>query len=152
MFFINKELAKLMQDSFLWTDKQMYGMNLLYYDTILKLIINDTFDYLEKNSLPENKEVAELQKKYNKIKDIGIISQQMKLLFSISNKYLELQNQLTNKINKLNADLCHDFVEAMDYETGLKVIEIMNKELSNIKKFEENYLKFSPQIAQNPKN
>ena len=152
MFFINKEFSKIVQDAFLWTNDQMEAMNYQYFDTILKLIINDTFDYLEKNSLPEMDKVKELQKKYAQTKDIAVQSELLHFLFSVSDKYIEFQNQLTKKINELNIDLCKDFIDGLDYESGLKVLAIMDKELTDINNFEKKFLNFASQKQTTQKN
>jgi hypothetical protein len=132
-----------MKEAFAWDDDQIQGMNYLYFDTVFKLIINDTIEFLEGNSPEDLQKVRTLTQVFT---IGGNPEDQVKLLqfiFGLSDKHLKLQKHLVSRLNILNSDLIKDFVDAMDYESGLKLLEIMGKELNNISKFEAKFLQFA---------
>jgi hypothetical protein len=143
MFFLDQNLTALMKEAFAWDDDQIQGMNYLYFDTVFKLIINDTIEFLEGNSPEDLEKVKRLTKAFAIGENPEDQIKLLQFIFGLSDKHLDLQKQLISRLNKLNADLINDFIEAMDYETGLKLLDIMNKELNNISKFEEKFLQFA---------
>jgi hypothetical protein len=143
MFFLDKNLTSIMKEAFSWDDDQIQGMNYLYFDTIFKLIINDTIEFLEGNAPEDLKKVRAQTQVYTISKNPEDQIKLLQFIFGLSDKHLKLQKHLMTRLNKINADLIEDFVEAMDYESGLKLIEIMDKELNDVRKFEEKFLLFA---------
>lgn len=150
MFFLDQNLTELMKESFAWDDDQIRGMNYLYFDSIFRLIINDTVEFLEVN---EPEELTKLKILINETKsnnDPELQVNLLKFLFGLSDKYIKLQEHLKGRLNKLNGELIEDFINEMDYESGLKLLDIMDKEMTNINKFEKKFLKFAQEKEANP--
>ena len=150
MFFLDQNLTELMKESFAWNDDQIRGMNYIYFDSIYKLIINDTVEFLEVNA-PED--LAQLKILIIASKDSNNPELQinlLKFLFSLSDKHIKLQEHLKGRLNQLNGELIEDFVNEMDYDSGLKLLDIMDKEMTNLNKFEKKFLKFAEEKEANP--
>jgi len=143
MFFLDKNLTEIMKDAFAWSDDQIQGMNYLYFDTIFKLIINDTLEYLESNSPEDIQKVRALTKAYSISKNPEDQIKLLQFIFGLSDKHLKLQKHLISRLNQINSDLMEDFIDAMDYKSGLRLLDIMDRELNDITKFEEKFMLFA---------
>ena len=151
MFFLDQNLTAIMKEAFSWDDSQIYGMNYQYFNTIFRLIINDTIEFLEENSPDDLKKIQTLTQVNNISKDPEDQIKLLQFIFGLSDKHIELQKHLLKRINAINADLIVDFIEALDYESGLKLLDVMNLELNNISKFENKFLLFAKEKEEKAK-
>jgi len=150
MFFLDQNLTELMKESFAWNDDQIRGMNYLYFDSIFKLIINDSVEFLEVNAPDDLTKLKALIKESAVDKDPELQVNLLKFVFGLSDKYIKLQEHLKGRLNALNGELIEDFVNEMDYESGMKLLEIMDKEMTDLNKFEKKFLKFAKEKEAKP--
>lgn len=150
MFFLDQNLTELMKESFAWSDDQITGMNYLYFDSIFKLIINDSVEFLEVNAPDELIKLKALIKAASIDKDPELQINLLKFIFGLSDRYIKLQEHLKGRLNQLNGELIEDFINEMDYESGLKLLDIMDKEMTDMNKFENKFLKFAKEKEVKP--
>lgn len=140
MLILNPKIQQLMKDQFCYDEEQIQSMVMEYQMGILTLLIYETELFIEKNNLSEIEN--SLDKKLALIKDKvkGELKDHMELyteFFSTITKYPELQNNIEDQITSFNNTLNKDIVQAMDDEGKMKLLEIIESDVIEIKKNEK---------------
>jgi hypothetical protein len=113
-------------------------MELQYFNFIYRLILDESMLYIEKNNLPDYADLQKILK--TKQQDFGTQVDQLKFVYSLPGKYPELEARIKSEIEKANIEIMKDFWAAMDAETAVKALKLMNDDMDLIEKFASKYL------------
>lgn len=142
MFFQNPELVEIFQKYFHWTTAEVEAMKYQYLDFIFRLILDESMLYIEKNNLPEYTQLQEILK--NSKQTVTDQTSQLKFVYSLPGKYPELSIKVKAEIDAANQELMRDFWAALDEETTIKILEVMNKDMDKMQEVAEKYLDKNP--------
>jgi hypothetical protein len=147
MFFQNDELVQLFREYFHWTSAELESMKYQYLDFIYRLILDESLLYIEKNNLPEYSELQTILQ--NSKQNVSDQTARLKFVYSLPGKYPELGEKIRVEIDKANQELMKDYWAALDEETTIKALQIMNKDMDKMQQVADKYLDKNP--ASTPK-
>lgn len=128
--FENEKIRKIIQDYYQFSDEHIRTMMVMYYDTLNRLILDESMLYIEDNHLPEEAKLLQLLQESKPYRgEIATEAKLIKFVAEIPNKYPDLQELLKLKVAQLDEGLMHDFIDNLDHDTGIKILQIINDDL-----------------------
>ncbi len=149
MYFNNFKVRNFFAEYFRWSEEQMLAMMHQYYSTVNRMIIDDCIDYIEKNDLPEKAEFEKLlQDNKAKRSNPDVEAELIQFLVQLPGKYPELEEQEKKKIYDLDESMLKDTMDALDEPAAIKLLQIINQDLDDMKRFSDRYLNPNKQNPQ----
>ena len=135
MFFNHPEIRAILKEYFSWSEAEMQAMQSQYVEALSKLILDESMLFIEQHALPENDELASMLQQFKVSRgQIGTETKLLQFVGRLPGKYPELEALIKDSISKLDEDLFKDFIDAMDEPTAIKVLTIINSDLTKMEK------------------
>lgn len=133
MLLLNNNLIPLLKKRFGFSDEVINTLRAKYLESVINLIINNTFTFLEQNQLGNDiKKLQELSLQSKKSNSVEEMVKLTEYLYSMPGKYPELAKLINTDILELNSAMNKDFFKMADDETIKEFLEIGAKELEEI--------------------
>ena len=133
MILDNPEIAAILMEAYEYTEQDILVMKQMLYDKLNKLIINETFYYIENHDVPEKQGIEDLMKARKATR--GQIETEVEItqyIAQIPGKYPELAKLIQEMILIIEQELFGPFIEGLNEKDAIRVLEIANKDLDRI--------------------
>jgi len=136
MLFFNQEFKNIIKDYFGFTEEIMKDIDNLYLEKIMAMTINYAIEYIDVNNKKED--LAELNQLIeSKDQDPELLKKIYIKIFSLFEKYPELEEKTNQKILDLQRDIIRDLINKLNDATAQKILVVAEKEINYLNDLEK---------------
>ena len=136
MLFFNPEFKNIIRDYFGFTEEIMKDIDNLYLEKIMAMTINYAIEYIDVNNKKED--LAELNQLIeSKDQDPELLKKIYIKIFSLFEKYPELEEKTNQKILDLQRDIIRDLINKLNDATAQKILVVAEKEINYLNDLEK---------------
>ncbi|HLD03443.1 MAG TPA: hypothetical protein VJC17_01585 [Candidatus Dojkabacteria bacterium] len=136
MLFFNPEFKNIIRDYFGFTEETMKDIDSLYLEKVMAMTINFAIEYIDVNKKEED--LAELNQLIeSKDQDPELLKKIYTKIFSLYEKYPEIEKKTNQKILELQRDIIRDLISKLNDATAQKILVVAAKEINYLNNLEK---------------